>query len=114
MSNISPHLSEILLTSCIDLMASAVGLIKPDSWLASINVEALDTSIPHDLGIKAVEYFLLTRGRQYRAHSRLVLDLIEFTLTKNYFLCDDKIFHQLMGTAMGSSCAPSYANLFLG
>lgn len=78
-----------------------------------MDVEALYTSI-HSLGLQAVTHFLNTRGRQFVAHGQFVVDLLQFTLTRNYFIFSGRIFHQLQGTAMGSPCAPSYANLYLG
>ncbi|CAH2324775.1 Hypothetical predicted protein, partial [Pelobates cultripes] len=41
-------------------------------------------------------------------------DLLKFILTHNFFLFQNKYYHQVQGTAMGTSCAPSYANLHLG
>lgn len=90
-------------------------MIEPDHFLASIDVESLYTSIPHDLGVGAVGYFLRSRGCQYHAHSHFILNLLRFILTKNYFIFDGRVYHQLRSTAMGtSSCAPTYANLYLG
>lgn len=80
----------------------------------SIDVESLYSSIPHHAGLRAIQYFLNTRGTQYLHHSQFVIQLLEFCLTKNYFLFGGRFFHQLRGTAMGSPCAPSYANLLLG
>lgn len=98
-----------------DLIKKIEGItVDGDAKLASIDVEALYSSIPHSWGLKAVEYFLKTRGLQHRLHNIFVLQLLEFILQHNYFLFDSKIFHQLRGTAMGSPCAPTYANLFLG
>ncbi|CAJ0947475.1 unnamed protein product [Ranitomeya imitator] len=47
-------------------------------------------------------------------HNELIVTLLEFVLTNNYFTFDGKILHQLRGTAMGTPCSPTYANLFLG
>lgn len=81
---------------------------------ASIEVESLYTSIPHDLGIGGVEFFLCSWGCQYHTHNRFLLNLLQFVLTRNYFLFDGTLYPQLRGTTMGSSCAPTYANLYLG
>lgn len=98
-----------------DLLQRLEGItIEDDWWLASVDVEALYTCIPHHLGLDAVKYFLNTRGHQYRAHGQFMIDLLQFTLSHNYFLFSGKTFHQLRGTAMGSPWAPSYANLYLG
>lgn len=40
-----------------------------------------------------------------------ILKLLEFILTRNYFLFMDQMYLQIQGVA---SCAPSYANLYLG
>ncbi|CAJ0952335.1 unnamed protein product [Ranitomeya imitator] len=88
--------------------------LEDDMILASIDVEALYSSIPHDKGLLAVNHFLSTRGTQYDRHNKFVLEALKFCLTRNVFVFDRKYFHQLRGTAMGSPCAPSYANLLLG
>ncbi|XP_075443504.1 uncharacterized protein LOC142487664 [Ascaphus truei] len=43
-----------------------------------------------------------------------LLESITFLLTHNYFMFDSRFYLQLLGTAMGTSFAPSYANLFMG
>lgn len=68
-------------------------ILEPESLLASIDVEALYTSIPHRLGIKAIDYFLSSRGCQYCAHSLFLLQLLQFTLTRNHFLFNGAFYH---------------------
>lgn len=47
-------------------------------------------------------------------HNTLVLDLLKFILTHNYFLFNRLFYHQLRGAVIGSPCAPSYTNMLLG
>ncbi|CAJ0968887.1 unnamed protein product [Ranitomeya imitator] len=99
----------------MDLLRKIDGLtLEPEALLCSIDVEALYSSIRHCDGLRAVEYFIKSRGQQYSGHNKFTLDLLEFCLTRNFFLFNGSIFHQLRGTAMGNSCAPAYANLLLG
>lgn len=88
--------------------------LTPNTLLASLDVESLYTNIQHDLGIAAIDYYLNTRSIYLQPHNKLILDLLKFVLTKNYFLFNGKFYHQQRGTAMGTTCAPTYANLFLG
>lgn len=88
--------------------------LSPNTFLASLDVESLYTNIQHDLGITAITHFLNTRSVYLQSHNKLILDLLRFVLTKNYFLFNGKFYHQQRGTAMGTTCAPTYANLFLG
>ncbi|KAM4038417.1 uncharacterized protein ACNLHF_016739 [Anomaloglossus baeobatrachus] len=98
-----------------DLLTKINGVtIEQDTIFASIDVEALYSSIPHELGLKALKHFLDSRGTHYEKHSRFTLKLMDYILTHNFFTFNGKYYHQLRGTAMGCSCAPSYANLYLG
>ncbi|XP_056380387.1 uncharacterized protein LOC130275860 [Hyla sarda] len=98
-----------------DLLQKIDGIqLDSDMLLASIDVEALYSSIRHVDGLRAVSYYLQTRGIHFRTHSEYVIQLLEFLLTHNYFIFDSRYYHQLRGTAMGSPVAPSYANLTLG
>ena len=49
-----------------------------------------------------------------RFTNNFILDSLKFILTNNNFLFDDKMFHQLSGTAMGTKCAPPFACLVIG
>lgn len=59
--------------------------LEEGTLLASIDVDAPYSSIPHDFGLKAVSHFLSTKGVQYIKHHEFMLELIEFVLTHNYF-----------------------------
>lgn len=88
--------------------------LDTDEHLASIDVEQLYSSIRHEDGLQACRHFLSMRGIQFAQHTEFVLSLLEFILTHNVFYFGGVAYHQLRGTAMGCTCAPSYANLLLG
>uniref|UniRef100_A0A8C5N1S5 Reverse transcriptase domain-containing protein n=1 Tax=Leptobrachium leishanense TaxID=445787 RepID=A0A8C5N1S5_9ANUR len=88
--------------------------INKDTLLCSLDVESLYSSIPHDLGLKHIRLFLERDDSLNGPFIEFLVKLTSFVLTHNYFLFKGQYFHQLRGTAMGSSMAPSYANLYLG
>ncbi|KAM4044953.1 uncharacterized protein ACNLHF_008801 [Anomaloglossus baeobatrachus] len=81
--------------------------------LVTMDVEALYSSIDHRDGLVAAQFFLDSSNLD-RSLSGLIMELLEFVLTHNFFNFRDRFFLQRRGTAMGAACAPSYANLFLG
>lgn len=70
-------------------------------------------SIKHSDILEAVRFFLMTSGLDLE-FAEFILRLLEFALSHNFFLFRESYYLQLQGTAMVASCAPSYANLFLG
>ncbi|XP_077117394.1 uncharacterized protein LOC143773978 [Ranitomeya variabilis] len=87
--------------------------IDEDMILATCDVESLYTNIRHQDGLRAVSHFLAMTDLS-TDDSEFLLILLEFLLTKFFFLFNGSFFLQLQGTVMGAACAPSYANLFLG
>ena len=85
-------------------------------YAVSCDVTSLYTSIPVDLGIEAVDYWLgrLSSLIPERFTREFILEAIRFVLENNYFSFDEQIWHQLVGTAMGKSFAPPYACLTMG
>lgn len=81
--------------------------------LASLDVESLYTNISHELGLKAIKYYLESISVYLHAHNEFVLSLLSFVLTHNFFLFNGKYYHQIRDTAMGTTCAPIFAKLFL-
>lgn len=82
--------------------------------LAFIDVDALYSSIPHDKGLDTVSSFLQERSRDNNEYNKFILDLLLFELTHNAFLFNGSHYLQVQGVAMGTTFAPSYANLYLG
>ena len=83
-----------------------------DSVIYSCDIENLYTSIPTDLCIKAIDYWI-TRKRNLIPvwfTKEFIIDSIKFIL-KNNNLFDSKMFNQVFGTTMGPKCAPPYACL---
>lgn len=81
---------------------------------ASLDVSSLYTSIPHEVGLEALQYFL---SRSYETNSDQATFIVEgtnFCLRHNYFTFLEEFYLQLKGTAMGANFAPGYANLTMG
>ena len=89
---------------------------SPDTILATFDITSLYTSIPHQYGLEAMRYWL----ENYRASvnprftTEFILEGIELILSNNNFCFNDTFYEQLLGTAMGSIFAPTYAGLVVG
>lgn len=96
----------------MDLLHNMDGIfIEYETTLASIDIEALSSSIPYQMGLRAVEHFLSTRVVHCQEHNKFVMELLNFVLTRNYFIFNGRFYHQLRDTAMGNSFAPTSVNL---
>ena len=87
-------------------------VIPEDTLLVTLDVKDLYTNIPQREGIEIV----CQRVAQFYQDSWLTVFMkksLELILFNNYFTFNDMIFHQILGTAMGTKMAPSYANIFM-
>uniref|UniRef100_A0A8C5MMF6 Reverse transcriptase n=1 Tax=Leptobrachium leishanense TaxID=445787 RepID=A0A8C5MMF6_9ANUR len=80
--------------------------------LATLDVNSLYTSIPHNEGLRAIRQHLVESTTSAKLVD-FVLDLLEIVLKKNYFRYGTIFYEQSKGTAMGANMAPSYANLYM-
>uniref|UniRef100_A0A8C4VK70 Reverse transcriptase domain-containing protein n=1 Tax=Gopherus evgoodei TaxID=1825980 RepID=A0A8C4VK70_9SAUR len=83
-----------------------IGDLPENTILATMDVEAVFTNIPHTDRIQAVRNSIPDD-----ATAQLAAELCPFILTHNYFKFDDNIYLQISGTAMGPRMAPQYANI---
>ena len=89
--------------------------VKEDALLVSFDVVSLYTNITHDLGLKAIEYWLDKHTTTNERFSKqFILEAITLVLKENTFHFDGKFYRQIQGTAMGTKMAPTYATLVMG
>ena len=86
--------------------------LPPNAILVTIDVSALYTNIPQDEGLKCVKETLEERNKP-ALPTEFIIKLLELILKNNIFEFNSEYFIQLIGTAMGSKPAPSYANIFM-
>ena len=84
--------------------------------LFSYDVVSLYASIPHTLGIEAIDYWIDKRNDLIpgRFTKNFILESVKFILENNNFLFDNVMYKQVSGTAMGTKFAPPYACLTIG
>ena len=88
--------------------------IDENKVLVSFDVVSLFTAIPVD---KASDYIKIKLEQDASLPSRTNLDindiisLLQFTLSNNYFMFNDRIYKQVHGCAMGSPVSPVVAKL---
>ena len=87
--------------------------IPQNALLVTLDVTSLYSNIPHDDGVKACDHFMTEGGKSQEARS-VISKLINLVLTKNNFQFNGENYLQVLGTAMGTRMAPSFASLFMG
>ena len=90
-----------------------IGNIPEDAILVTADVVGLYPSIPHELGLKALEAALEKRESIQISTSELV-KMAKFVLQNNYFEFNGETKQQISGTAIGTKFAPPYACIFMG
>ena len=96
-----------------DFLSRIVNKVVPEgSILVTFDVVGLYPHIPHDEGIDTMRKFLNERADQ-NVSTQNLCKLENIILKHNYFEFGEKIFHQLLGTAIGTKFAPPYANIFM-
>ena len=86
--------------------------IPAGSYLVTMDVRSLYTNIPHEEGIKAVEETIKTSSD--KSKTTMISTLLRLILMLNNFVFNEKNYLQIKGCAMGTKCAPTYANIFMG
>jgi len=90
-------------------LLSALAVFTVSARIPGFDVVSLFTAIPVE---KACNYIKKKLEDDYSLHSRSNLDIddiicvLNFVLSNNYFICDDDIYKQIHGCAMGSPVSP--------
>ena len=84
-----------------------------DVHLATMDVVSLYPNINQEEGAEACKEYMDKRSNQNIASS-LIKNLILIILRCNTLVFKNRFFHQIKGTAMGTSMAVNFANLFMG
>lgn len=91
-------------------------------WLITGDVVSMYPSIPTNVGVQRMAHLLQTdaprtRGRlnleTIKDRKSLTVALLRLILTRNFVQFEGRTYLQRAGTAMGTSLAPAYANLFM-
>ena len=84
--------------------------------LLTCYIVRLQTNIPHQLGLKALVYYI-TKYRNLipnRLSKEFILEVAELVLKNNSFILLGEMFSHAIDIAMSTKFAPPYANLFVG
>ena len=83
--------------------------VSRDALLVTFDVESLYPNIDHTIARESIASYF----PQGSAKRECILEFLDFVMQNNYFTFRDQYYHQIHGTAMGTSVAPPYANLDL-
>ena len=118
---LSPHLDNV--RSLVKNSQQVVQTIEsldlsahPNITLVSLDVESLYLSIPQGVGIEMVLQRVFPTSPPLattNSFKNLVRDLLKVVIKDNTFRFHDRFYNQVKGVAMGTKCAPPFANLFL-
>ena len=81
----------------------------------SIDIKSMYTNIPIEEGILAFQELLNSRNDTEKAKfpTDFVVELLTLVLKSNIFEFNNELWIQILGTAMGTRVAPTFANIFM-
>jgi hypothetical protein len=83
-----------------------------DGIFVTADIASLYTNIDTPEGLKLIRQFLVEQSVPLN-HIQLIMNLLSFVMNNSYLSFKDLIYKQIDGTAMGTACAPVYANIFV-
>ena len=89
----------------------------PDSAIpVTIDVVGLYSNIPQEEARQRMEEALETRPecQKQKVPTKFLITLLHLVLSLNIFTFNENLYKQLWGVAMGTRCAPTVANIFMG
>lgn len=81
--------------------------------LCTLDVKSLYMRIPQEEGIQTVLDRIYSSTSPPKYPRPFVHQLLKFILTDNIFSFSNHMFRQKLGVAMGTRCAPNFANIFM-
>ena len=99
-------------TDTINKISEIRNYTAKDDILVTMDVRALYTNIPNEEGIQAVREKLTASSSTLP--TRVITTFLTLILTLNNFVFNGINYLQTKGCAMGTKCAPTYANIFMG
>ena len=99
-------------TKSLIVELEALVLPTQDGVLITADIASLYTNIDTDDGLKTIDMFLDEQRIPSDVH-RLIMDLLRFVMKNSYLAFRNTVYHQIDGTAMGTACAPTYANIYV-
>ena len=94
-----------------------LGDIPEGAIICSMDVVGLYPHIPHDEGLESIREAMQEYNSNLDLEKRVpveeLVDLAKLIFENNYFEFEDKIYHQKLGTAIGTKFASSFANIFV-
>lgn len=87
-----------------------IRLLTADGVFVTADIASLYTNIDTEMGLRLVRRFLIEQDVPTFL-ANLIMALLTFVMSHSYLQFNGTIFHQIDGTAMGTACAPIYANI---
>ena len=84
-----------------------------DCLIVTLDGKSLYTDIPNNEGIKAVREAYDNHPTTKTVVTKVNITFLSLRLTLNNFVFNFTNYFQIMGCAMGTICAPAYANIFM-
>lgn len=96
-------------------LKSLPNTVENETLITTFDVSSLYSNIPHDLGKKAISYWINkhTETLHPRFTEEFIIESIDIILNNNSFQFNNNNYIQTLGTAMGTKMAPTYATLTL-
>ena len=112
---LKPFLKRIksFIRDSLDFLPKCPRDVNENTEIVTFDVISLYTSIPHEFGLEAIDYFLnkYQEDLQPRSRKEFVLESANFILKNNTLTFDSEFYLQIKGTKMGTIFAPTYADL---
>ena len=77
-----------------------------------VTFDIVTCHIPHEESIEIMKKFLNEKDNK-PVSTESLCDLAKLTLKENYFELGDEVYRQMLGTAIGTKFAPTYADIFM-